>query len=81
MSGRASPPRKSILEAERSRKMVELLLNKGCKTDLSGVCLARLDLSSLHMPSIALIGSDLRSPAPLRYHLHKCNACGDASHL
>jgi hypothetical protein len=55
------PPRKSILETERSRKMVELILNKGCKPDLSGVCLARLDLSSLNMPSIALVGSDLRS--------------------
>lgn len=55
------PSRKSILEAERSRKMVELILNKGCKPDLSGVCLARLDLSSLHMPSINLVGSDLRS--------------------
>lgn len=55
------PPRKSILETERSRKMVELILNKGCKPDLSGICLARLDLSSLNMPSIALVGSDLRS--------------------
>ena len=55
------PPRKSILETERSRKMVELILNKGCKPDLSGVCLARLDLSSLNMPSISLVGSDLRS--------------------
>jgi hypothetical protein len=58
--GQHEPPRKSILETERSRKMVELILNKGCKPDLSGVCLARLDLSSLNMPSIALIGSDLR---------------------
>ena len=56
-----TPPRKSILESERSRKMVELLLNKGFKVDLSGISLARLDLSSLHMPSIALAGSDLRS--------------------
>ena len=58
-----SPQRKSILESERSRKMVELLLDKGCKVDLSGVSLARLDLSALHMPSIVLVGSNLRFAA------------------
>ena len=59
-SGTGAPVRKSILESERSRKMVELLLNKGCKTELSAINLSRLDLSSLHMASIALVRSDLR---------------------
>lgn len=55
--------RRSILESERSRKMVELLLNKGAKVDLSGISLSRLDLSALNMPSIVLVGTNLRSGA------------------
>ena len=55
--------RRSILESERSRKMVELLLNKGAKVDLSGISLSRLDLSALNMPSIVLVGTNLRSSA------------------
>ena len=54
---------RSILESERSRKMVELLLNKGAKVDLSGISLSRLDLSALNMPSIVLVGTNLRSGA------------------
>jgi hypothetical protein len=43
--------------------MVELLLNKGAKVDLSGISLSRLDLSALNMPSIVLVGTNLRSSA------------------
>ena len=44
-----SPQRKSIIESERSRKMVELLLNKGCKVCASVRVLRERYGSRTHM--------------------------------
>jgi len=49
-----SPQRKSIIESERSRKMVELLLNKGCKVCASVRVLRERYGSRTHMREVAL---------------------------